>query len=83
MIDDRDNTPDAESIDTGEPILALRNLEEPVPGTFMAALNRRIQRRLLAADVGRLTWSGPITIMLEILSLIFLIGAHDPDEQKE
>jgi hypothetical protein len=80
---DHDDTRTAEAIDTGEPISVLRDLEEPVSDTFMGALNRRIQRRLLAADVSRLTWSGPIRVVLEILSLIFSIGAHDPEERKE
>lgn len=83
MIGDHDRIPDGESIDTGQPISALRDLEEDVSDGFMGSLNRRIQRRMLAADVSRLTWGGPIRIVLEFLSLIFLIGGRDPDEQKE
>ena len=83
MSETHDDTTDAESIDTGSPITALRSLEEPVPETFMDRLNRRIQRRLLVADMSRLTWSGPIRIVLEILSQIFKIGANEPGEQKE
>ncbi len=83
MSEIHDDTTDAESIDTDSPITALRSLEEPVPETFMDRLNRRIQRRLLVADMSRLTWSGPIRIVLEILSQIFKIGANEPGEQKE
>ncbi len=83
MNDDHDRNPDGESIDTGHPITALRDIEEDVSDSFMASLNRRIQRRMLAADVSRLTWGGPIRIVLEFLSLIFSIGGRDPDEQKE
>lgn len=83
MNDDQVDHQDAESIDTGEPISVLSDLEEPVPKTFMSSLNRRIQRRLLVADVGRLTWKGPILVVLEILSLIFSIGVQRPGVQKE
>jgi len=83
MIHDNDPIRDSETIDTGQPISALRDLEEPVPNSFMGGLNRRIQRRLLAADMSRFTWSGPIHVVLEILNLIFSIGDRDPDEQKE
>ena len=75
--------PDAESIDTGEPISALHDLEEPAPETFMNLLNRRIQRRLLVADVGRLTWSGPVTVVLEIINQIFHLGSQVPENPKE
>ncbi len=83
MTDTYDNDTDPESIDTGRPISALRGLEEEVSDSFMGSLNRRIQRRLLATDVGRLGWNGPIRILMEILSLVFSIGAPDPGEQKE
>ena len=83
MTETHNDATDPESIDTGEPITALRSLEEPVPETFMGRLNRRIQRRLLVADMSRLTWTGPILIVLEILSQIFRIGANEPGEQKE
>lgn len=82
-INETDMIPDTESIDTGEPISALLNLEEPAHETFMDHLNRRIQRRLLVADVSRLTWSGPITIVLEFLNQIFHLGGHEPGNQKE
>lgn len=81
-IDDTSREPD--SIDTGEPIAALRTLEEPASDSFMGALHNRIQRRLLVADVGRLTWTGPIAVIVEFLSMIFgLIGVADPNEDKE
>lgn len=83
MIEEYGDHPDAASIDTGEPISLLRDLEEPASETFMGVLNRRIQRRMLAADVGRLTWAGPVMIVLEFLSLIFSGGASHPDNQKE
>jgi len=84
MTDNDDSQRDAESIDTGEPITVLRDLEEPVTDSFMGALHRRIQRRLLAADVGRLTLSGPLMVVLEFLKMVFeLIGVRSPDERKE
>lgn len=83
MTDSHDPRRDDETIDTGQSISALRGLEEPVSESFMGGLNRRIQRRLLAADMSRFTWSGPIHVVLEILNLIFSIGDRDPDEQKE
>ena len=84
MPDHDDNDDGVEPIDTGQPIRALLDLEEPVSDSFMGALHRRIQRRLLAADVGRLTWSGPIVVVIEFLNLIFeLIGVRDPGERKE
>lgn len=84
MTDTRGDPRDTEPIDTGMPISVLRELEEPVPRTFMGAVNRRIQRRLLAADMGRFTWSGPILVVLEILGIIFsVVGTREPDEQKE
>ncbi len=81
-IEDPDNTPDTESIDTGQPISALLDLEEPAHETFMDLLNRRIQRRLLVADVSRLTWSGPIMIVLEFLKQIFHLGATSPETKR-
>lgn len=84
MSEHDDSTRDEEAIDTGEPIAALSNLEEPASDTFMGALNRRIQRRLLVTDVSRLTWSGPILVVIEFFNMIFgLIGVADPDERKE
>lgn len=83
MSDETENTPDAESIDTGEPISALLDLEEPAPERFMVLLNRSIQRRLLVADVSRLTWTGPITVVLEFLHHIFQLGSQGPENQKE
>ena len=80
--DDIDRNP--ESIDTGEPIAFLRDLEEPVSDSFMGALHGRIQRRLLAADIGRMTWGGVIAVVVEFFNLIFgLVGVRDPDEPKE
>jgi len=67
---------DPRAINTGDPIEVLRNLEEPVSESFMAALDRKIQRRLLATDMGRLTWYGPILVVLETISMIFSIGGR-------
>ncbi len=84
MSENDNNERDAEVIDTGEPITALRELEEPASDGFVGALNRRIQRRLLVTDVSRLTWSGPILVIVEIFNMIFgLIGVGDPDDRKE
>jgi hypothetical protein len=84
MSEHNDNERDAEAIDTGEPITALRELEEPASDNFMEALNRRIQRRLLVTDVSRLTWSGPVLVIIEFFKLIFeLIGAGGTDQEKE
>lgn len=81
-FDDTDHH--VEPTETGEPISALRELEEPVSDSFMGALHRRIQRRLLVADVGRLTWSGVIVVIVEFFNLIFgLFGVRDRDERKE
>lgn len=82
-INEPDTNPDADSIDSGEPISALLDLEEPAHEKFMDLLHRRIQRRLLMADVSRLTWSGPITIVLEFLNQIFHLGGAEPGNQKE
>ena len=63
--------------DTGEPIAALRDLQEPASDSFMGNLHRRIQRRLLAADIGRLTWTGVIEVVVEFFNLIFgLVGVR-------
>ncbi len=84
MTDFNDANHDADTIDTGEPITALRTLEEPASDSFMGSLHNRIQRRLLVADVGRLTWTGPIAVVVEFLNMIFgLIGVTDPNERKE
>ena len=82
-INEPDTIPDPESIDTGEPISSLLDLEEPARETFMDLLHRRIQRRLLVADVSRLTWSGPIKIVLEFLNQIFHLAGYEPGDQKE
>ncbi len=75
---------DPGSIDTGEPIEALRDLEEPASDLFMGALHRRIQRRLLVVDIGRLSWTGVFEVFVEFFNLIFgPFGVHDPDERKE
>ncbi len=75
---------DPEAIETGEPIALLRDREEPASSTFMAALRRRIRRRLLVSDVGRLSWTGPILVAIEIFNMIFsLFGTGRPDEPKE
>ena len=84
MTDYDDTERNASPIDTGEPIEALRDLEESPSDSFMKSLHHRIQRRLLAADIGRLTWTGVIEVMIEFFNLIFgLIGVRDRDERKE
>ena len=84
MNDRNDNDRGATPIDTGEPITVLRDLEEPASDSFTVRLHHRIQRRLLAADMGRLTWSGVIEVVIEFLNLVFgLIGVRDREERKE
>lgn len=84
MSEKDDNERDAEAIDTGEPITALRDLEEPASDNFMETLNRRIQRRKLVGDVSQLTWSGPVLVIIEFFKLIFeLVGAGGTDQEKE
>ena len=51
MNEDHDRIPDGESIDTGQPISALRDLEEDVSDRFMGSLNRGSRRE--PTDVGR------------------------------
>ena len=83
MTDPNDPTRDA-PIDTGEPITVLRDLEETASDSFTVSLHHRIQRRLLAADMGRLTWTGLIEVMIEFFNLIFgLLGVQDHDKGKE
>ena len=84
MTDNNDNDRGAPPFDTGEPISVLRDLEETASDSFMVSLHHRIQRRLLAADMGRLTWSGVIEVVIEFFNLLFgLIGVQDPDKRKE
>ena len=84
MTEDVTNGPLPEDIDTGEPIQALREFEEPAGATFMGSLHRRIQRRMLASDVTRLTWNGPILIVIEFLNMVFgLVGSSEPDGRGE
>jgi len=78
------DTTEPETIDTGQPIAMLRDREEPASDGFMGSLRRRIQRRLLAADVGRLSWIGPIVVVVEILNMIFsLFGSTQADNTEE
>ena len=84
MTEQPTNGREPDDIDTGEPIELLRDLEEPASRSFMGSLNRRIQRRLLATDVTRLTWNGPIIVVIEFLNMIFgLLGSQDPDDRNE
>lgn len=64
-------------IDTGEPIAVLRRLEEPADATFGERLHRRIHRRRLSADLGRLSWEGPFAVVVEMLKVFF--GVFGPD----
>lgn len=78
------DTIDPSTIDTGEPIAALHGLEEAATSTFSERLRRRIHRRRLGADLGRLSWDGPIAVVVELLSLFFgMLGAGRADDQKE
>ena len=84
MNDQPSESVDAATIDTGEPIAALRGLEEPATVTFGEILRRRIHRRRLGADLGRLGWDGPVVVVVELLSVIFgLLGLGHGDEGKE
>ena len=84
MADTDDTQRDGETIDTGEPIVLLRDLEEPVSDSFMGALHRRIQRRLLVTDIGRLSWTGVGIVIIEFFNLVFgFFGARDTNEGKE
>jgi hypothetical protein len=84
MSDEGFDGPAPESIDTGEPIRLLGDFEEPASASFMGALHRRIQRRMLATDVTRLTWNGPILVVIEFLNMVFgLLGTGESDDRRE
>jgi len=78
------NDVDADAIDTGEPIALLRGLEEPASTSFSERLRHRIYRRRLGADIGRLTWEGPIIVVVEFLSMLFgVLGVGVSETKKE
>ena len=84
MTEQRAEQTDPSTIDTGEPIAALRDLEEPPSSAFDESLRHRIHRRRLGADIGRLTWQGPIVVLAEFLSILNdLFTGRTTDESKK
>jgi hypothetical protein len=84
MTDPDPNQVDPATIDTGRPIAALRSLEEPASATFSERLHHRIHRRWLGADLGRLTWEGPLAVMVEFLKMLFgLVGGGPSDNRRK
>ncbi len=66
---------DHQTIETGEPIGVLVDVELPASTGFIDGLRRRIERRRLANTVTGLAWNGPIVVLLEMLGALFqLIG---------
>ena len=72
----------AEDIDTGEPIEQLADLQVAPRRGFLGRVRKRIERRRLSAEVTRLAWSAPITVLLELLDALFQTLAGDRPEEK-
>lgn len=84
--DNHDEEPepiDPDSIDTGEPIALLRDLEESPSVGFLGRLRRAIERRRLASDVGGLAWHGPVLVVLELMAAVFRILGIGRGEQPD
>ena len=81
------NSSSDESIDTGDPLHQLRDLDLSVPEGFLERVNNRIERRRLSGDLAALLWEGPLILRVEMLSTISALltttsSANDSEEGK-
>ena len=73
----------ADQIDTGEPIAELADFEVPASLGFFGRLRRAIERRFLTSDLAELSWSGPIMVVMEWISVVFGFLAGPGRDAKE
>lgn len=66
---------DPETIDTGEPIAQLVDLEATARPGFLGRLRRRIDRRRFAGDATTFAWTAPWVLLRELLQMLFA-GGH-------
>lgn len=72
---------DPESIDTGEPIRRLRELEEPTSAGFQGRLRRRIDRTKFAGDATTFAWAAPWVLLRELLGMLLPESSNRSDEK--
>ena len=61
---------DNESIDAGEPIAPLAELEQEVSPKFLGGIRKKIQRRTAANQMVAFSWNLPKIILMEMIMLI-------------
>ena len=73
---------DPASIDTGQPIAQLADLEVTPTAGFLGSLKRRIERRQTAGELSGLFYYGPILVVVEFLQSWFEAFGHEkPDRE--
>ncbi len=73
---------EGEAEDLGEPVALLSGLAlEPAPG-FFGRFHRRVNRRLLVADVATFSWKAWAQALLEYLVALFASFNPDRDTDK-
>lgn len=72
MIDDsRNESFESENEgDAGEPLAALRQLEQEPSSNFLTGLRRKIHRRSLASQFASFAWEIPARLLTEIWGLL-------------
>lgn len=91
MSDDPHRLPD-EDDELGEPIAALRDFasdDTETKGDFLGRIERRIERRRLTGDLGRLWWEAPVEALIEVFKALFspsppaVERLPDPDPEED
>ena len=75
----REHDPDG----ADEPIIELATFTEPVAAGFGQRLRGRIQRRLFAGDVTRLTWYAPVVVFMEFVGILLTFVGAAPEDETE
>ena len=68
--DESEEQVDPDTIDTGIPIDHLVDLGEPVSEGFFYRVMNRVERRRMAAEVGRFAWA-PVTVFRHFFDMLF------------
>lgn len=75
------NRPPDETIDTGTPIEALRDIQVETQPGFFGRLRNKIDRRLTTRDFVAFSWDAPREVIVEFIK--FLFHWFDPVNSKQ
>ncbi len=73
---------DNETVDPGEPIRPLVDLEQDVSPQFLVTVRKKIYRRTVANQVVAFSWNLPKVIIMELIMLIAHLVSGKNDRER-